>query len=154
MKQLVEYNKTWPDSAQLQAWAEVSATVSTNTWNCSHPEPWNYKPTASVLLYVVTHFAAVERQGMLRSMYRPFLQTDFDLLFVVGHSADVEAQQRVCLQQRLHGDLIMLNCTENLQGGKTYYAPKAILELIAQGMLPQYAYLINTEVSRPSSEPE
>ncbi len=100
-------------------WEKVAATESTNKWDCAVTEPWAQQTGTFGLLYLITHWKAFDRRAILRSMYAPFIAgSRFSLLFVLGHTEVESEQRRVCLEQQLHGDLLLLNCTENGSAGE------------------------------------
>ncbi len=102
-----------------EIWEKTAATESTNKWNCAVTEPWVQQAGTFGLLYLVTQWKAAERRVVLRSMYAPFIAgSQFGLLFVVGHTEFDSEQQRICLEQQLYGDLLLLNCTENTTAGE------------------------------------
>ncbi len=93
-------------------------------------------------------------------------------MFAVGHVADAKAQQWLCTEQLVHGDLLMLtvsgrsqqpasvlpccSCepgvclwpqvTENHNSGKGYFAAEGVLSRINSGALPEYAYAFKVDV--------
>ncbi|KAJ3670624.1 hypothetical protein LUZ60_008050 [Juncus effusus] len=65
-----------------------------------------------------------ERRQLLRSVYslqkRNLRTADVDVRFVFCHSMSEETKMFIALEIMQYNDIIVLNCTENLNEGKTY----------------------------------
>lgn len=88
--------------------------------------PVSVKPDFRVLISVFTTAKTFERRNFLRLVYSKSLWpannvTDYvDLRFVMCNVKNEEHVAMVALEMMHYGDIIILDCTENLNDGKTY----------------------------------
>ncbi|KAL6647331.1 hypothetical protein ACP70R_014768 [Stipagrostis hirtigluma subsp. patula] len=87
-----------------------------------------------VLLGVLTRAEMYERRALLRLAYSlqpPPSRAVVDVRFVVCRLDTEEDAVLVALEAIAHGDVVVLNCTENMDGGKTYEYFSAVPRLFA-----------------------
>ncbi|KAL6880697.1 hypothetical protein ACP4OV_012262 [Aristida adscensionis] len=87
-----------------------------------------------ILLGVLTRAETYERRALLRLAYSlqpPPRRAVVDVRFVVCRLEREEDAVLVALEIVAHGDVVVLNCTENMDGGKTYDYFSAVPRLFA-----------------------
>ncbi|KAF8689837.1 hypothetical protein HU200_041468 [Digitaria exilis] len=98
-----------------------------------------------VLMGIVTVPSAYERRALLRLAYtlqpRP-VRAVVDVRFVLCTIDKEEDRILVSLEIIAHGDILVMNCTENMNEGKTYAYFSAVPELFAEA---PYDYVGKTD---------
>ncbi|KAJ4731682.1 Hexosyltransferase [Rhynchospora pubera] len=112
-------------------------------------EPVSVKPDFRVLISVFTTAWTFERRHLLRHVYSKSLWpadniTDYvDLRFVMCNITDEEHVTMVSLEIMVYNDIIVLNCTENVNYGKTYNFFSSLPDIFGHDQL--YDYVVKTD---------
>ncbi|XP_062194152.1 uncharacterized protein LOC133897434 [Phragmites australis] len=102
-------------------------------------------PEFSLLVGVLTMPKRRERRDIVRMAYAlqpPATGTRVDVRFVFCRMDDPVDAALVALEARQHGDVVVLNCTENMNDGKTYEYLSSVPRLFT---LDSYDYVMKTD---------
>ncbi|KAG8050131.1 hypothetical protein GUJ93_ZPchr0009g1328 [Zizania palustris] len=109
------------------------------------PPPPREEPELSLLVGVLTMPKRYERRDIVRLAYAlqpPAVRARVDVRFVFCRVSDPVDAQLVALEAMRHGDIVVLNCTENMNDGKTYAYLSSIPRLFASA---PYDYVMKTD---------
>ncbi|MQM11289.1 hypothetical protein Taro_044196 [Colocasia esculenta] len=97
----------------------------------------------SLLIGVLTRATDYADRHFLRLVYRtqPTLFVEIDVKFVVCNLTNVEQKVLVGLEILRYGDIIVLNCTENMDNGKTYTYFSSLPRILPR----RYDYIMKTD---------
>ncbi|WVZ65057.1 hypothetical protein U9M48_014479 [Paspalum notatum var. saurae] len=99
----------------------------------------------SLLVGVLTMPSRRERRDIVRAAYAlqpPARGARVDVRFVFCNVTDPTDAALVAVEARRHGDLLVLNCTENMNDGKTYAYLSAVPAIFAAD---PYDYVMKTD---------
>ncbi|KAL5205533.1 hypothetical protein ABZP36_033742 [Zizania latifolia] len=109
------------------------------------PPPPREEPEVSLLVGVLTMPKRYERRDIVRLAYAlqpPAVRARVDVRFVFCRVSDPVDAQLVALEAMRHGDIVVLNCTENMNDGKTYAYLSSMPRLFASA---PYDYVMKTD---------
>ncbi|OAY78209.1 putative beta-1,3-galactosyltransferase 16 [Ananas comosus] len=95
--------------------------------------PVAVKPDFRLLIGVLTHPDSYERRQLVRLVYSlkpPGLAAHIDVRFVFCNLTSDEQEVLVALEIMLHDDIIILDCRENMNFGKTYHYFSSLPKLL------------------------
>ncbi|KAJ3670619.1 hypothetical protein LUZ60_008045 [Juncus effusus] len=122
----------------------ASSFCNTASSESSHVSS-NYSLSLRLFVGILTMPHLHERRHLLRSVYsmqKHNLRTaDVNIRFVFCHSMSEEAKMFIALEIMQYNDIIILNCTENLNEGKTY-TYFSTLPTILEG---RYVYVVKAD---------
>ncbi|KAJ3692080.1 hypothetical protein LUZ60_012430 [Juncus effusus] len=105
------------------------------------------KPDFRLLISVFTTASTFERRHLIRnvfSLWPDFVREHIELRFVLCNiPTSEEHAMMVCLEIKLHNDIIILNCTENINEGKTYSFFSSLSDLFGHDR--PYDYVMKTD---------
>lgn len=102
------------------------------------------QPGFSILVGILTRADLYERRHFLRLVYGAQQSTSaaVDVKFVFCRLTKVEQRFLVALEALRFGDIVVLNCTENMNAGKTY----SFLSALPAALAPRrYDYVMKTD---------
>jgi hypothetical protein len=102
------------------------------------------RPEFSLLVGVLTMPSRRERRDIVRMAYalQPPAPARVDVRFVFCHVDDPVDAALVSLEAQLHGDVVVLNCTENMNDGKTHEYLSSVPRIFAR---EPYDYVMKTD---------
>ncbi|CAL9041584.1 unnamed protein product, partial [Musa banksii] len=138
------YLVIYPKEFELQSF--VTACRPSSAAAVSFTEPVTVEPDFRLLLGVLTSADLYERRHLLRLVYS--LQTNLtahvDVRFVLCNLTKEEQRVLVAMEIMRYDDIIILNCTENMNEGKTY-AYFASPPKLFDGDRPPYDFVVKAD---------
>uniref|UniRef100_J3MXQ3 Hexosyltransferase n=1 Tax=Oryza brachyantha TaxID=4533 RepID=J3MXQ3_ORYBR len=112
------------------------------------------RPELRLLVGVLTTPKRYERRNIVRLAYAlqpavPAGVAQVDVRFVFCAVADPVDAQLVALEAMRHGDILVLNCTENMNDGKTHEYLSSVPRLFAAN---PYDYVMKTDDDTPGDD--
>ncbi|KAL2613249.1 hypothetical protein R1flu_024941 [Riccia fluitans] len=116
------------------------------------PDSDSHKPLFSILIGIMTTAKKTERRHLLRIAYRA--QTtqlaDVEVKFVIGKMQDEADKILVGMENLVYGDIIELDCQENMNHGKTFTFFSSVSEMAepnssGMGKGRSYNYVMKTD---------
>ncbi|CAL9778873.1 unnamed protein product [Musa acuminata subsp. burmannicoides] len=139
------YLVIYPKEFELQSFVTACRT-SSSAAAVSFTEPVTVEPDFRRLLDVLTRADLYERRHLLRLVYS--LQTNLtahiDVRLVLCNLTKEEQRVLVAMEIMRYDDIIILNCTENMNEGKTY-AYFASLPKLFDGDRPPYDFVVKAD---------
>ncbi|KAJ3166497.1 hypothetical protein HDU88_003366 [Geranomyces variabilis] len=77
--------------------------------------------TKTVLVGLFTVPEKIQRRALIRATYLQLKPPNVDFFFVFGTPSTPEHRRLLEWEQRAHGDVMVVPCEENMDGGKTFY---------------------------------
>ncbi|KAG1326414.1 beta-1,3-galactosyltransferase pvg3-like [Cocos nucifera] len=115
-------------------------------------EPIAPKPDFRLFMGIITHADHYERRHLLRLVYslQPKLTTaHVDIRFVFCNLTKEDQRVLVALEIMRYDDILILNCTENMDSGKTYAyfstLPKLFNSTTGDADRPPYDYVMKAD---------
>lgn len=99
---------------------------------------------------IITHYRHLERRTVLRSIYSQFppnVLEKVDIRFVVGQprADDTIFDSWLQWEQDKEGDLIILDCEENMNDGKTWFYYKTVYEKCQLNNDTKYSHVMKVD---------
>ncbi|CAN6167044.1 unnamed protein product [Urochloa humidicola] len=123
----------------------VLCAARNGTTNAAVVAPPQDDPELSLLIGVLTMPKRRERRDILRLAYAlqpPAPRARVDVRFVFCNVTDPVDASLVAAEIKRHGDIIVLNCAENMNDGKTYAYLSAVPRLFASD---PYGYVMKAD---------
>ncbi|KAJ3035086.1 hypothetical protein HK097_004294 [Rhizophlyctis rosea] len=101
----------------------------------------------TVLVGVLTVPGKFERRSLIRATYLQSKPDDVDFYFVVCRVGDVKLRTLLTVEQRRFGDIVEVDCEENMDSGKTwsYFHHLSTHILHPTPSLSPYLYIMKTD---------
>ncbi|KAL3679790.1 hypothetical protein R1sor_022746 [Riccia sorocarpa] len=104
-------------------------------------------PSVSILIGILTTAKKTERRQLLRTAYRvqSTQLADVEVKFVMGKLEDEEDKVLVSMESLVYGDILELECAENMNHGKTFTFFSTVSEMARIGRARSYSYVMKTD---------
>ncbi|KAL5973990.1 hypothetical protein ACLOJK_030650 [Asimina triloba] len=106
------------------------------------------QPTFRLLIGILTRADLYERRNLLRLVYglQSSRNAQVDVKFVFCGLSKEDQMILVALEMMLHDDIVILNCTENMNSGKTYTYLSSLPGILdGPGPGPAYDYVMKAD---------
>ncbi|KAJ3286192.1 hypothetical protein HK104_009142 [Borealophlyctis nickersoniae] len=87
----------------------------------------------TVLVGLLTIPEKIQRRALIRSTYLQVKPDTVDFVFVFGRIKSPQLAHLVGLEQRKYGDILVLDCEENMNDGKTWHFFKTVATMFGVG---------------------
>ncbi|KQK04710.1 uncharacterized protein LOC100838462 [Brachypodium distachyon] len=137
------YFVVFPNDYRLQAWLNPCSARNHTSAQLIGADAYTAVVDFRVLLGVLTLPSSYERRALLRLAYKlqpPPSGAAIDVRFVFCNVTNEEDAVLVAMEIIVYDDILVLNCTENMNDGKTYDFFSAVPRLFAD-QVPSYDYV-------------
>ncbi|TPX61886.1 hypothetical protein PhCBS80983_g00803 [Powellomyces hirtus] len=90
----------------------------------------------TVLVGLLTVPSKLQRRALIRSTYLQIKPPEVDFFFVFGTPATLEDARLLEWEQRLYKDIIIIDCEENMDSGKTFHFFDHVARTFPDGKYP------------------